>query len=280
MIETKEKFYTSRNDRVFKEIFMREENKDILKSLLESILKLKISDIKFLNLERNVDNIKVRRKHFDLFLDTDIGKVQVEVNAQSQKYIHPRNAAFIFDIYSHEVKKGEDYTEKSLVVQINLSYKINNEEMIREYKIRDKHNNEFIKNFIIYDINMEKVKDIWYSKSKKEIENNKYLIMLDLDLEELNELSKISKDRRVNKYMDEVKRVNEDPEFREFISAEEDNRKIENSIKKELREDGIKEGQREEKIEIAKNMLSKNMDIKLISEITGLTESEVNALNL
>ena len=152
MIETKEKFYTSRNDRVFKEIFMKEENKDILKSLLESILKLKISDIKFLNLERNVDNIKVRRKHFDLFLDTDIGKVQVEVNAQSQKYIHPRNAAFIFDIYSHEVKKGEDYTEKSLVVQINLSYKINNEEMIREYKIRDKHNNEFIKNFIIYDI--------------------------------------------------------------------------------------------------------------------------------
>jgi len=64
VIETKEKFYTSRNDRVFKEIFMKEENKDILKSLLESILKLKISDIKFLNLERNVDNIKVRRKHW------------------------------------------------------------------------------------------------------------------------------------------------------------------------------------------------------------------------
>ena len=144
--------------------------------------------------------------------------------------------------------------------------------MIREYKIRDKHNNEFIKNFIIYDINMEKVKDIWYSKSKKEIENNKYLIMLDLDLKELDKLSKISKDRRVNKYMDEVKRVNEDPEFREFISAEEDNRKIENSIKKELRE----EGQEEEKIEIAKNMLSRKMDTKLISEITGLTEIELS----
>ena len=79
--------------------------------------------------------------------------------------------------------------------------------------------------------------------------------------------------------MDEVKRVNEDPEFREFISAEEDNRKIENSIKKELRESGIKEGQREEKIEIAKNMLSKNMDIKLISEITGLMEDEIKSLN-
>ena len=125
---------------------------------------------------------------------------------------------------------------------------------------------------------MEKVKDIWYSKSKKEIENNKYLIMLDLDLEELDELSKISKDRRVNKYMNEVKRVNEDPEFREFISAEEDNRKIENSIKKELREDGIKEGQKEEKIEIAKNMLNDGVPIESISKYTGLTEDEVNIL--
>ena len=79
--------------------------------------------------------------------------------------------------------------------------------------------------------------------------------------------------------MDEVKRVNEDPEFREFISAEEDNRKIENSIKKELRESGIKEGQREEKIEIAKNMLFRDMDIKLISEITSLTEDEIKVLN-
>ena len=150
--------------------------------------------------------------------------------------------------------------------------------MIREYKIRDKHNNEFIKNFIIYDINMEKVKDIWYSKSKKEIENNKYLIMLDLDLEELDKLSKISKDRRVNKYMDEVKRVNEDPEFREFISAEEDNRKIENSIKKELREDGIKEGKKERNIEIAKNMLRDNIPIITISKYTSLTEKEISLL--
>ena len=146
--------------------------------------------------------------------------------------------------------------------------------MIREYKIRDKHNNEFIKNFIIYDINMEKVKDIWYSKSKKEIENNKYLIMLDLDLKELDELSKISKDRRVNKYMDEVKRVNEDPEFREFISAEEDNRKIENSIKKELRE----EGQKERNIEIAKNLIKNKVDISIIASSTGLTEDEINSL--
>ena len=42
--------------------------------------------------------------------------------------------------------------------------------------------------------------------------------------------------------MEEIKRVNEDPDFYEFISAEEDNRKIENSIREEMIEKGLKEG--------------------------------------
>ena len=76
MIEEK-KFYTCRSDIAFKEVFMKEESKDILTKLLESILDVEIKDMRFLNLERNVDNIHVRRKHFDMFLDTNIGKIQV-----------------------------------------------------------------------------------------------------------------------------------------------------------------------------------------------------------
>ena len=39
-------------DRVFKEIFAKEENKDILIKLLESIIKVKIEKVEYLNLER------------------------------------------------------------------------------------------------------------------------------------------------------------------------------------------------------------------------------------
>ncbi len=84
--------------------------------------------------------------------------------------------------------------------------------------------------------------------------------------------------------METLEEVNKDPEFREYMSAEEDARKMENSHLDEARAEGISkgisEGKRERNIEIAKNMLSKNMDIKLISEITGLTENEINSLNL
>ena len=38
------------------------------------------------------------------------------------------------------------------------------------------------------------------------------------------------------------------------------------------------EGKREEKIEIAKNMLKENFEISMISKITNLTEEEITAL--
>ena len=137
--------------------------------------------------------------------------------------------------------------------------------------IRDEDNDPFVRNFIIYDINMVKCKNLWYTKDK-EFDKYKYLMMLDLNEEKLEDLSK--KDKVVSKYMETLEEVNKDPELREYMSAEEDNRKIENSIKKELRE----EGQKERNVEIAKNMLSKSMDIKLISEITGLMEDEIEKI--
>ena len=87
---------------------------------------------------------------------------------------------------------------------------------------------------------MEKYKSFWYTNDIQQIEKNKEIIMLDLGLEELKSLSK--KDRMVEKFMEEVKRVNEDPDFHVYMSVEEDNRKIENSIREEMIEKGLKEG--------------------------------------
>ena len=39
------KFYTCRNDRAFKEVFLNPNNSDLLKALLEFILKIKIDKL-------------------------------------------------------------------------------------------------------------------------------------------------------------------------------------------------------------------------------------------
>ena len=44
------------------------------------------------------------------------------------------------------------------------------------------------------------------------------------------------------------------------------------------REEGFKEGEKNKAISMAKSMKTKNLDINLISEITGLTIDEINKL--
>ena len=58
----KEKYYTCRYDRPFKEIMLKESNKDILKKLLEHILKEEIKEITILPTERNNGNNNITNR--------------------------------------------------------------------------------------------------------------------------------------------------------------------------------------------------------------------------
>ncbi len=288
-IKTEEKeFYTCKYDRAFKEVFLNEKNKYLLKVLLENILKVKISSIEILNNERNVDNIHVARKHVDALIDTDQGLIGIEVNTSKEDYVRPRNFSFIADAYSHYTLRGEKYSENFNIVQINFSYNLSYKDLYRIFKVRDDNGNLYAKNLIIYEFNMDKYTRFWYTKDTKKIEEFKYLIMLNLKDEDLKILSK--GDKVVSTYMDELTRVNKNPKFREYISAEEDNRKIMNSLRSEYMEKGlkdgieegkkigIKEGVKEGVKQTALSMLEENIDIEVIEKCTKLSVKEIKEL--
>ena len=94
-----------------------------------------------------------------------------------------------------------------------------------------------------------------------------------------NELVKISKnDKVVSKYMEEVKKINEDVRFVHFMSEEEDRRKMENTRIAIAKEEGRSIGLEEKSIEIAINLLKENMDINIISKTTGLSVDAIKKL--
>ena len=86
--------------------------------------------------------------------------------------------------------------------------------------------------------------------------------------------------------METLEEVNQDPEFREYMSMEEDAIKMENSrinagIEKGIKqgiEKGIEQGINQNKKEIAKALLENNIDIDIISKSTGLSIEEINNL--
>ena len=167
---------------------------------------------------------------------------------------------------------GDTYNEDTDIIQVNLTWGLgkNNEEM-KIYKIMNEKGELYVKNFIIYEINMDYYDKIWYSKNEEEIKKNQYMIMLDLDKKELKSMPK---DKIVDKYITNVTIVNDDPEFQKYMSEEEDKKKIQNSLLSEAKEEGISQ----EKVSIAKNMLNKNMPLEDISDITGLSIEEINEL--
>ena len=286
IIEADEKSYTGRYDRAFKEVFLKPSNQDLLKILLEAILNVKIKEIIYEPTERNTGNLKIKRNTLDCLLKTNEGIIGIEVNSSMPPYIHPRNFAFACDMYKSYMTVGEEYSEEIKIVQINLSYGLSKkQDRIREYQVQDKSGNKFIKNFKIIEINMDLYDEKWYylnrdKMSNEEKEKNLSLVMIG---EERKNLEKLSKENRVvNKYMEELDKINKDPVFRWSISYEQDQKMIMNSEKRIAREEGheegIKEGQEQNKIEIAKKMLSDNINIDNISKYTGLSLKEIEEL--
>ena len=278
MIETKP-FYTCKYDKAFKEIMMKEENFNILKKVLETILKVRIQEIKLQPLNLNTGNIHIKGKEVDLLVITEHGKIEVEVNTYYNDYVRTRNFSYITSIYNNQVTVGEKYNEDTNIIQINLNYGVKDTEYKRVYKVRDETGKEYIKNFCIYEINMEKLKEIWYDKNELEIEKNKYLLMLDM---EISDLKKLSKDQVVREYMEKIEKLNEDPIFINWITKEKDEQMIKNTQLYRATQEGINiginQGMKKEKSEIAKSMLQENMNLELIHKITGLTKEEIEKL--
>ena len=281
-------FYTCKNDRAFKEVFLKPDNSDLLKALLEFILKIKIDKLEIKKTELLSGNVNIKDKRVDAIVYTGNKKIEIEINSQNKDYLHTRSTAYICNMYQSNASVGDTYNEDTDIIQVNLTWGLgrNNDEM-KIYKIMNEKGELYVKNFIIYEINMDYYDKIWYSKNEEEIKKNQYMIMLDLDKKELKSMPK---DKIVDKYITNVTIVNDDPEFQKYMSEEEDKRKIQNSLLSEAKEegisqgytsginDGISKGENKKSIEIAKNMLKKNMSIEDISDITGLSIEEINKL--
>ena len=275
------KFYSCRYDRTFKEVFLNPKNEDLLESLLEDILKVKIEIKKILPTELIVGNNIIKSKRVDALILATNKKIEIEINASINEYVYIRNTAYICNIYSTNALVGDSYNQNNDIIQINLTWGLDYEESKREFRISDKNGNVYIKNLLIIEINMEYYKKIWYSKDEKKIKENELLVMLDLNEGELKEMPK--SDKISKKYIESVTIVNNDPFFQEYMSYEEDQRKMQNSLIREAEdtgyEKGIKLGEEKGKIDIAKNLIQSGMSLEEVSKHTKIDISKLKKMN-
>ncbi len=182
MIEIKP-FYTCKYDKAFKEIMMKEENFNILKKVLETILKVRIQEIKLQPLNLNTGNIHIKGKEVDLLVITEQGKIEAEVNTYYNDYVRTRNFSYITSIYNNQVTVGEKYNEDPIF--INWITKEKDEQMIKNTQLYSatqeginiginqgfqQRNMEIAKNLLNKNMSVEDIMDIT-GLTREEIEN-------------------------------------------------------------------------------------------------------------
>ena len=290
-----DEFYLACNDKCFKCIFQNPQNQYLLGLLIESVTGCKYSNMNYSNVEKNI-NMYIKRKYLDMNLDSKDAIVNIEMNRFNRNYINPRNTSFICDCYSNNVLKNGKYTEDKDIIQINFSYGIKGNIPIKKYMILNTNRNDKkprVKNFKIYEVNMDYIMKYWYNRNKQEVNINRiieyrYFIMLSLNLNELEELYEITKDERIRDFMKELEKVNTLPEFRQFITEEQDKEFILNTVRYEGEKIGEKRGETrgerkgilKSKLETARNMLKEKFSIETISRLTGLSINQIKNISL
>ena len=272
---------------MFKAIFCNPKNIDLLEALISNGLKKDVKILKIFAPEVLKNNIYEKGKTLDVLAKSEGEIYNIEVNTNYYKDLHRRNASYIFSKYSEEVKMGENYYDMKHFIQINFTSNLSKKKpLVSKYELIDEKTlDKFVDNLTIFEYNVDRIKDSYIYEGNKEY---KFIAALDCDKEELKEICK--GDKIMEKFEEKVNELNNDSNFTTFLTEEEDMRKLRNTWIHYYKEEGLElgkaeglaqgkaEGKAEGIAEVAKNMLKKEMDIKTISEITGLTEKEIEAL--
>lgn len=268
-------FYKIRRDLVFKTIFENKKNWDLLERLIEEVIHEEVKIERILLTELNNDKVRIRRKVLDVLVKTKNDRINIEINSSNHNYFRRRNAAFIFKIYSDSINAGDSYNDMDRIIQINLSAEQESAPhfpLVTEYMLHDKKlNRNYIDNFKIYEINITEMAKLCYNGEKEMC----LLGMLDMSQKELES---IKGDKYMDRLKEEVVEINNDEEMIKLLSDEDEERLYINTMKEIGREEGVKEGIEQNKLEMVKKMLDKKLDIELISELSELNEKEIKEI--
>ena len=284
------KFFKGTNDHMFKAIFTPKKNRYLLKEFLKRSLKevtsLNLDNLTILSSEVAKNNIMVKGKTLDILAETNGEVLNIELNNSYYLSLHRRNASYIFSKYSEEVKVSETYDKMKTFIQINFTKGLNKEYPALEiYTLKgEKTDKKYIDNLIILEFNLDKIKEDCYNGNKE----FNFVAALDLEEKELDDICE--GDEYMELFEKEVKRLNKDQKFTEFMTAEEEADKLEKTLISEARTEGeqiglekgeklgLEKGEIKKQYEIAKNMLKNKMVPEVISKLTGLSIDQVMEL--
>ncbi|ANN64835.1 Rpn family recombination-promoting nuclease/putative transposase [Brachyspira hyodysenteriae] len=266
-------------------------NEDILENIVNCVLIdsgfEEVHNLEIINPHNLPENINLKESVLDVKAITkDNKKIIIEIQLSGNIDFVKRIYYYISKNIVSELNENESYDIISQVISINFvnfNMDFNDEgKEHRCFKLIDTQNHNVSLDIIqMHIIEIPRFTKILNNSSIDDIKKNKILSWIefftvkDLDKvkEKLKELNNI-----MPKVIDKYERFISSEEEMEVYNARDAFLYGQTIMLKREREEGIKEGIEKEKYSLVRNMKKKNMDINLISELTGLSIEEIEKL--
>ena len=280
------------SDMIFKSIFKN--NIDILYDFISLILKKELdleenAKIEIKDSEMSNEKLDEQTKHLDIIVSINQqGKeilVNLELNAYEFEYVKLRNLMYLCKVYGTILKRSEKYKvlNNKYAYQVNLNFKDKETKRGKaEITLCSKIKQRYIKNFKIFNFNIDYYKDKYYNGDRLNKKELWLALFATTSLVQMSEiLDKITTKEKKNRILRGVIEMEdfcmEYVPYEEYIIAEAKYDAYNNGISQGISQ-GLTQGISQEKEQTAINMLNKKLDINLISECTGLDKKKILSL--
>ena len=266
-------------DFVFKNIFGSEKHPNILISFLNATLKPKdlITEVEIKNTDLNKGYIEDKFSRLDVKATTSNNEIiNIEIQLKNEYNMIKRSLYYWSKLYSEQLNEGKDYSLLKRTICINiLNFKYLKTRMFHSvYRMKEIHTNEELSDIQeIHFIEIQKLEDgsdekdmlVAWIEFLKNPESEK-VRSLEMSVDEIREAK------------DELIKMSNDDTQRELYEMRAKTLRDKISALNEAERKGIKKGEKNKAIEIAKSLINLGLDKESIAKSTGLDLCEVEKL--
>ena len=271
-------------DLMFKKVFGDNNDKKPLRELLKCILDIEPKEITILNPEIIGSSYYDKRTIVDLIVELEDGtKIIIEMNTNVNKYLISRNLNYMFKVMSGNFKKGSFYSKFDKHIQINIDCEGKHIRPIERYKIMEIEKHEILIDSVeIVRVDLPFYVERCYNLDVSKLDYKDKFIGL-IGIENKDVAYNITKgESNMEEILKKVEDFSEDEEILGAYDAEWHKMETERVVRlaqlEEAEEKGLNRGIEQGIEQTARNMLNKDMDINIISEITGLNIDQIKKI--
>ena len=265
------------SDSAFKYLYKNQETRNWFHKIIKDKFNLDLNQFTLIDNELNTGN-NLKDYRLDLNLRKEDTVTILEMNSSYYHFLETKNYQYLYRIAGKRFQEGENYrnTKTQLILFNNFKNREIKNLKTGNYIFVDPETNLKIEDIESYEIYLPNFKEVCYDSSGVDVSLSLF------SCESYEEMKRKTNNPEDLKIIKELEKLAMDEKFLFEYDKEIDRKKTENSIRAESYEDGlndgIEKGIEQNKLQIAQSMLKKDMDINLISELTGLSLDEIKKL--